>query len=182
MTARKPARSQVLPESEREYLATLTATPQLLRRRVVRLFEAGWTLAAIGSALTPQRPRSTVHAWVLAPRVDSPTDDVTEMPIPRPTQSHAPARAKSVPRPVSPGISATDLAQIRTLAPLAKKYRARISPAASAAIANVQLTTLCRQLHAQGVTVTELAEAAEVTYRPMARRLGLPTKKRNPAE
>jgi DNA-binding Xre family transcriptional regulator len=43
---------------------------------------------------------------------------------------------------------------------------------APAAIANAELEKICRELNARNVSVKELAEAAGVTYRAMARRLG----------
>jgi lambda repressor-like predicted transcriptional regulator len=42
----------------------------------------------------------------------------------------------------------------------------------AAALANSELTHITASLHATGVPVRELANAAGVTYRAMARRLG----------
>jgi lambda repressor-like predicted transcriptional regulator len=39
-------------------------------------------------------------------------------------------------------------------------------------MANDELTELCASLHRSGVSVRELSQAAGVTYRAMARRLG----------
>jgi hypothetical protein len=43
---------------------------------------------------------------------------------------------------------------------------------APVAIANTELGQICLDLYAKNVTVRELAAAAGVTYRAMARRLG----------
>jgi lambda repressor-like predicted transcriptional regulator len=42
---------------------------------------------------------------------------------------------------------------------------------AAATVANDQLTAICLRLHANGVSIRELAQAAGVTYRAMYKRL-----------
>ena len=64
-------------------------------------------------------------------------------------------------------------AKISDLAPLARRYRARANPYGAYAVANEELTVICKDLFESGTTVRELAEAAGVTYRAMARRLGV---------
>jgi hypothetical protein len=63
--------------------------------------------------------------------------------------------------------------RIRSLAPLARRYRARANPSGAYAVANEELTELCKDLFHNGTTVRELAETAGVTYRAMARRIGV---------
>lgn len=156
---RKSARNQSLPQDEAEYLRTLQATELKLRAR--RLFEAGWTLAAIGTPI--DRPRSTVRFWVnnvpnLTPKSDRP--------IPTPEdRSYVPKRPKS------PGISAHDRTSLATLAPVARTYRARLPQSHRATIANIQMTELSKTLHSAGVPIQEIADAAGVTYRAMYRRV-----------
>ena len=75
-------------------------------------------------------------------------------------------------RPVSPGISEEDRDKLQTLGPLAKTFRSKMSPNHPARLANYWLTDLTKELHANGVTVQELADATHVTYRAMAKRLG----------
>jgi hypothetical protein len=64
-------------------------------------------------------------------------------------------------------------AKISQLAPLARRYRARANPYGVYAVANEELTVICKDLFENGTTVRELAEAAGVTYRAMARRIGV---------
>lgn len=170
---RTPARGQVLPLDESSLLATL-AHPALAQR-CAQLYAAGWTLASIGQSLTPKRPRSTVRVWITNLPANSPTPTVQallpDVPTPAPSkQQQQEARAAS--RQTSPGITPTDAAEIARLAPLARQYRARVSSSSTPALANQALTELTSHLHSQGVTVRELATAAGVTYRAMARRLG----------
>lgn len=70
-------------------------------------------------------------------------------------------------------IDASTRDKIRSLAPLARRYRARANPHGAYAVANEELTQICRELFYNGTTVRELAEVAGVTYRAMARRLGV---------
>jgi len=164
MTTRRSAREQALPEPEATALQSLRDTP--LYERCRDLYLAGWTLRAIGEALTPQRSRSTVRSWIL--RVDHSTTPPPSAPTPtlRTAKEYVPKRTPS------PGISAADLTKIQDLAPVARRYRASMSPLHQAALANLELTQIAKRLHGSGVSVRELATAADVTYRAMSRRLG----------
>jgi hypothetical protein len=61
--------------------------------------------------------------------------------------------------------------QLQHLSSLAKRYRAKSDPNSEFAIANRELTDLARSLYNRGVPAADIAEAAGVTYRAMARRL-----------
>ena len=138
--------------------------------RAYELYQAGWTLQSIGDALVPPRPRSTIRSWLL--RFQAPDISPTKpglIPIPR-YQTHADGYQKR--RPESPGIQPDELALIQELAPLARQFRAKMSSTDSARVANDQLTAICIRLYYSGVTTTELAKAAGVTYRAMVKRLG----------
>jgi hypothetical protein len=148
---------------EASLLASLE--PRAVRQRCTELYEAGWTLDAIGKALTPPRGRSTVRAWINSPL----TSSVTLPPPPLPTARPAHQSVSSTARATIPEYLAT---RIRELAPVARNYRARTASTSSAAVANRELTRICADLHAAGVTTAQLARAAGVTYRAMARRLG----------
>jgi hypothetical protein len=74
--------------------------------------------------------------------------------------------------PTKPRISPAQKNKIARLAPLARRYRAKTSPNGTYARANVELTDLCKNLYYSGASVRELSNAASVTYRAMARRLG----------
>jgi hypothetical protein len=150
-----------------------------LHQRCALLYTQGWTLDSIGKSLNPPRPRSTIRVWVTAqlPALDSNTQTATA-----PTY---PERAARTPRPkrVSPGIPDEARERIAYLAPTARRYRARVAPLSAPALANSELSHICRTLYSSGVTIRELAIAAGVTYRAMARRVGRPSaqnKRRSP--
>jgi len=136
-----------------------------LYTRVRSLFDAGWTLQAIGDAFTPPRTRSTVRYW--ATRRHSPSTLPQELPAPR-----YKARGYVSRRPKSPGIPQDVRDRILNLSNVARRYRAKMNPLSREALANEELTNLCTSLYEANVPVRELAEAAGVTYRAMARRLG----------
>ncbi len=164
METRRPARNQKLPTSEAALLNSLF--DDKLYTRLNELYTAGWTLQAMGDAFTPPRRRSTIKSWVS--RRYTPTS-LAESPIPTPRY---PKTGYVSRRPVSPGISADEMARIKQLAPSARRYRAKMTADSPQAIANDALTRVCVELHSRNVTVRELAAAAGVTYRAMARRLG----------
>jgi hypothetical protein len=167
--SRRPARNQPLPQEEADFLNALDHDARI--SRVYELYSAGWTLQAIGDALIPSRPRSTVRSWLL--RFELPGDrKIMDAPIPRPDYKTG-LGGYIRKRPISPGIHSDEAALIRDLAPIARTYRAKMPSNSSAAVANDQLTAICIRLHSTGVTVRELANAASVTYRAMAKRLGL---------
>lgn len=152
---RKSARNQSLPRKEAEFLLTLKDTE--LKARCYNLYEAGWTLSAIGAPLN--KPRSTVRSWV-----QSGPYPTQETPIPE-DRSYVPKK------PHNPGLTPEAIAAIQELAPQARKYRSRFSQSHPATIANQDLTSLCTLLHESGVPLQELADAAGVTYRAMYRRV-----------
>lgn len=154
---RKAARNQSLPPEEVSRLLTLEGTA--LKARCFALYEAGWTLSAIGDPLS--RARSTIRSWVNTGPYS--TDNI-EVPAPE-DRSYVPKRPKK------PEITPEQRQTIQNLAPQARKYRSRISQQHPAAIANKELTDLCIKLHAQGAPIQDLADLAGVTYRAMYRRV-----------
>lgn len=156
---RRSARSQSLPQSEQDYLLSLTGLDLKLRCR--DLFAAGWTLSAIGEPL--QKQRSTIRFWVTnAPDIDTPSQRAIPSPI---NKSYVPKKPKS------PGISEATRAELARLAPLARRYRARMTSTHQCAVANREFTELSRTLHDNHVPIQEIADAAGVTYRAMFRRI-----------
>lgn len=165
---RRPARGQSIPLPEVEFLRTLKDQRDIDVRCLV-LYQAGWPLRSIGEALPHPRPRSTVRTWVERAHLYS-RPDILEHTPPSPTLVTPDVYVPR--RPVSPGISEFDRDRLRTLGPLAKTFRAKMSPNHPARLANNWLTELTKDLHADGVSVQELADATGVTYRAMAKRLG----------
>lgn len=170
-----------LPEGECVYLRTLSGAPLKVRARA--LYESGWSLAAIAEAWDPPRQRSSVRAWVLSnatapdthpPLPPSPSSSSDSLIVAR--ESSVSAKPKKMPRrvydPEKPRVSPGQKKKISTLAPLARRYRARTAPGGTYARANAELTDLCKNLYYSGASVRELSLAAGVTYRAMARRLG----------
>jgi hypothetical protein len=74
-------------------------------------------------------------------------------------------------RSISPSVPPELKPQLKQLADLSKRYRAKTPTDSPLAVANRELTTLAKQLKDRGVPAADIAEAAGVTYRAMARRL-----------
>jgi lambda repressor-like predicted transcriptional regulator len=186
-------KTERLPDEECVYLRELSGAAR--SRRAAELASAGWSLAAIGDAFDPPKTRSTVKSWItrLTPTLDSPSSsDSSETllataessrSVPLPGQSlPAPARptaARDTGRrerrvfdPRSPIMTPDERRKIKELAPYARRYRARANPNGIFARANDELTAISLDLYSRGASVRELAQAAGVTYRAMARRLG----------
>jgi hypothetical protein len=175
----KQGARQILPEDECLFLRGLAGTE--LRARVQELNTAGWSLAAIGNAFDPPRGRSTVRSWTVPP-----TQSLTHTrSIPSPSSSHSqnsliaaaenstpPKRERRVYTPSSPALLSAERDRIVMIAPLARRYRARANPNGVYASANDELTSIAHKAYSRGVAISELAAAADVTYRAMARRLG----------
>ena len=160
---RRPARKQSLPQDEVQLLNTLF--DEELYTRVRSLYTAGWTLQAIGDSFDPPRSRTTIRYWCNRRHAPSPLPDL--LPAPK----YKPVGYVSR-RPRSPGIPEETRERIASLAETARRYRAKMNPSSPEAIANSTLTEICLDLYARSVPVRELANAAGVTYRAMARRLG----------
>ena len=169
-----------LPDDEVKVLVSCSG--DVLRARIRALREAGWTFAAIADAWTPPKQRSSIRALSQQPTksplpiVPSPPSSSSSSHLgaaekSRSTTRHS--RARRFYSPSSPKISYDDAKRIAQLAPLARRYRARANPTGSYALANEELTRLCISLYRSGASVIELAAAANVTYRAMARRIGV---------
>ena len=156
---RRSARNQALPKGEQELLASLEGTELKLRCR--SLYNAGWTLSAIGDPIDKQR--STIRFWINNVP-DVPTKVVITVPTPE-DKRYIPKK------PASPGVTPAQKETIQSLAPLARRYRAKLSTNHPSTLANEELTELCTHLHNSGVPLQELADVAGVTYRAMYRRV-----------
>lgn len=166
---RRAARNLSLPEDETAYLRSLSTDQDALDTRLALLYQAGWTLRALGEALDPPRSRSTMQSWVTrGTNPETPANPPT-LPVETPPEP-APTGYVSR-RPVSPGIPHELVKEISHIAPLARRYRSQLHPNHQISQANLRLSTICAELHAQGVPVQELADTANVTYRAMSQRL-----------
>lgn len=166
---RRFARSQDLPADEIALLRfySQSGDTDALHVRCRELYLAGWPYRAMADAMIPKKNRTVVRSWIeKAPRQHPASYILTPIPLPE-LKTPEPGPGK----PASPGISPTDRARIEELAPISRKFRASMAPEHPAALANQELTTLVLTLHESNVPVRELADAAGVTYRAMARRL-----------
>lgn len=163
--SRRSARGQSLPSYEIALLQSLDGYELFARARM--LYQAGWTLRSIGEAFDPPRARSTIRYWI---NTETPIASAyTDLPTaPVPTLA-TPASTQKTPRR---SLTTVEFMRIRELAPSARKYRATMKPGHASAKSNKELTELCARLHHEDrVTIGELAEAAGVSYRAMARRV-----------
>ena len=153
---------QVLPQSECEFLAVLKFTPPK-QRSSIRVWATGNTQTR------PDHPP--------VPLISSSSSRSYSSILPAAEKSASIHKHKRVRRaydPASPLLTQQMHQQIRKLAPLARQYRARANPNGVYAKANVELTKLCKDLYfKQNVSVRELSDAAGITYRAMARRIGV---------
>ncbi len=192
----KQGARQVLPHEECLILRSLSGVA--LRARVQALHAQGWSLAAIGNAFDPPRRRSTIRTWIVPhnhpPIISSSSSDTSTIvtggksepappvistpPPPTPPSPLSPFQSQTLEKRrrvydrSNPKVSASQKRKLSTLAPLARKYRARTNPNGTYALANQELTDLCKDLYRSGASVRELSLATGVTYRAMARRLG----------
>jgi hypothetical protein len=154
---RRSARNQPLPPEEVAILKSLTGPT--LKARCRDLYNVGWTLSAIGTPLN--RQRSTIRLWITDAPAQSPAQPVT---LPE-------DKAYVHKKPPSPGLTPSEHELIHELAPLARRYRARLPENHPSTRANKELTELCITLHSLNIPIQELADAAGVTYRAMYRRV-----------
>lgn len=164
MQERRPAREQSLPQEEVELLRSLYRNDRNVRAHL--LFKQGWTLQTIGDVFDPPVRRSTVKYWVdnaKLPRI-LPVD------VPNP-HFKTPKGGYQRKKPLSPGITPEDQQRLAHLAPIAKTYRSGMASTSLQSISNDEFDRLIKELHDADVTTAEIARAANVTFRAIARRL-----------
>lgn len=170
-----------LPESEHRLLGALSGNE--LKARVRELVAAGWSMSAVGKACAPPRSRSTIRSWIspssssdstISAVKNSSFNSVHQIhPVPTaPAKKdrYAPKRKNVMPN-ASPGLTEVDKSSIKALAQLASRYRSTSSTSSAYGRANADFTQLVNTLYSRGVTVREIAAAAEVTYRAINRRI-----------
>lgn len=153
-----------LKPDEVRYLTTLS--PQDLSSRLLALYDSGWSLNILAQSLNPPKAKSTVHFWV-----SNATPKEQERPIPPIPLTPLPSVPGTSVRSVSPSVPKDIGIQLATLAPLASKYRANTPPDSLIAMANRELTEISLTLSRRGVPVIDIAYAAGVSYRSIARRV-----------
>jgi hypothetical protein len=164
MSDRRYARNQTLPEEEALRLDTLTGIT--LHYRCKELYLAGWTFRAIGQALSPQRGKSTVHAWVMSvPEVFPATG------LPVPSVEYA-TPAEYVPKkPKAPPVSHADAQRLRDLAPSVRRYRGAMAASHPVALKVQEFSDICNRLHGSGTPIQTLADIADVSYSAIYKRI-----------
>jgi hypothetical protein len=163
---REYAREQELPATEVEILRSLTPKAKFFRAR--QLFDAGWTLQAIGNAFTPVASRSRVQYWVKQAESKYKTNNI----VPSPWADGKPDTGYQRKTPISPGIPQETQERLRYLAPLARYYRSGMGSSTPSAMANEEMNEIVLDLYSNDVKITEIAKASGVTNRAIARRLG----------
>lgn len=163
---RRSARGQSLPNKEVLFLRSLSG--ERLHIRSKQLFTVGWTLNSIGEALDPPKGRSTVKSWI--DRLDLVSPHSFDVPIDFP-RLRTPEGGYQRLTPVSPGVPYDTAERLRQIAPLAKTYRSGMSTSNPASMANEEMDQLTLELKANDVSIADIARAANVTHRAIARRL-----------
>jgi hypothetical protein len=167
MNTQKP-----LPQTEIEFLDSLAKTSTNdFHSRLRALWEAGWSLSVLGNAVSPKRPRATIHYWVRKASLKS-----LSVPIPSPefTRSLSLALASEVEgktRTIAPTVTPEVAARLASLSLQARRYRSRTTEGNRFAVANREFTVLCKELRSQGVPAVDIAQAAGISYRAVARRI-----------
>jgi hypothetical protein len=176
-----PRQTVNLPAAECDFLRVLMR--EELYARAQELHSVGWSVTAIANAFDPPKPRSTVHTWLSRPHTITPSRPIPPLSSSSSSSSHnsliaaaenstPPKRERRVYTPSSPALLSAERDRIVMIAPLARRYRARANPNGVYASANDELTSIAHKAYSRGVAISELAAAADVTYRAMARRLG----------
>lgn len=160
-------RTAVVPQEEVNYLGSLSITERDSRLKV--LHEAGWSLSSLAEAV--QSPKTTVHFWV---RNAQATPKAQERTIPAPPRSITalvPTPYTPRIRSISPKVPPDLRPRLRELSEMSRRYRSRTPSTSPFAVANQELTRLAISLHERGVPTSDIALAAGVSYRAMARRI-----------
>lgn len=156
-----------LPQEEVEFLDSLTI--QQRNSRLRHLHEGGWSLSTLSTAIGT--PKTTVHFWV---RNAHPVSNYPNRPIPAPPKSITalvPSPYSTRVRSMSPKVPPDLRPHLSKIGQMARRYRAKTPANSPTALANAELTRLAVSLRRQGVPTADIASAAGVSYRAMARRI-----------
>lgn len=156
-----------LPPEEAAYLLSLPPSERDSRLRV--LHDSGWSLSSLARAV--QSPKTTVHFWVRNARTAQKSAERTIPAPPRSITALVPVPYSPRVRSMSPKVPPDLRPRLRELSNLSRRYRARTPQGSPCALANQELTKLAISLHERGVPTSDIAAAAGVSYRAMARRI-----------
>lgn len=158
-----------LPEDEIRFLQALPRGER--DSRLLALHDHGWSLATLGRSLQPPKPKTTVHYWIR--NAKKPAEQRRPLPEPPPTSltTAVPTHRAPIARSISPRVPPDMRPKLRDLATMSRRYRAKTPNGSPLAQANQELTKIALLLHSHGVPTSDIAAAAGVTYRAMARRI-----------
>lgn len=160
-----------LPQSEISYLASLSASDVgAFHARLLALWEAGWSLSVLGNSVSPKRPRATIHYWVRKTASRTQTVPIPTPEFSKPLTSALLGVVSAKTRTIAPSVTPEVAAQLRDLSLQARRYRSRTSESNKFAVANREFTALVKDLRAQGIPAVDIADAAGISYRAVARR------------
>jgi hypothetical protein len=159
---RYPTTHAKLPLEEIEYLKTLNGEPAYMR--AAELQQAGWSVMAIldGVRVSPT-PVELRNALKFYYDINTGVD----VPIPPKSKRLLKEERASMVSHMTP----LESAQIKELAQVAKKYRPQYRPGHPIADVASRYTSLIKDLHARGVPVREIADAAQINESGIRRRL-----------
>ena len=137
------SKTERLPEDECVYLRGLSGVAR--NQRAAALVANGWSLAALGDAFTPPKTRSTIKSWIksftsyssaystiTAAQSSTSLPPYLPRPVPRPQSNTDPSRPQRRERrvydPRAPLMPEDAKKRIREIAPIARRYRARVNP------------------------------------------------------
>ena len=160
-------RTASLPQEEVRYLESLSIPERDARLKV--LHEAGWSLSSLAKAV--QSPKTTVHFWVRKAQTGPKALERTIPAPPRSITALVPTPYSPIVRSISPKVPPDLRPRLRELSEMSRRYRSRTPSTSPFAVANEELTKLATSLHDRGVPTADIASAAGVSYRAMARRI-----------
>lgn len=162
---RRPARGQDLSLDDITLLNSHKRGSYQFLAHVHALYDAGWTLRAIGEAVTPKTPRSTVRNWVEASRqAQCPIVEVSP-----PVYATTPVYVRKTSDPTP--ISLSDQELLAKTAPVARKYRAGMPNGSSPHIANDVLDLVVTRLVKARCSVADIAFYAGTSSKAIYKRL-----------
>lgn len=161
-----------LPQSEIDYLDSLAKTDtDAFQSRLRALWEAGWSLSILGNSVSPKRPRATIHFWVRKAVQKPQNAQIPQPSFNRPLTSVLTSEISGKTRTISPTVTPETAQKLRSLSLQARRYRSRTADTNRFAVANREFTAMCKELRSQGVPAVDIADAAGISYRAVARRI-----------